>query len=119
MQQGRQFNSQGDNAKNPANDIHKMGAEKFAKEEGANKSSDKEQSDVQGGIGGVVTSLRDNAGDFAKTAQDTVSQAATSLKEYGSEYVETAGSWIKRNPGPALLAGFGAGILAGLFLRRR
>lgn len=52
-------------------------------------------------------------------AQEIASTAYDSAREYGGQAVEQTGTFIRRYPTQMLFAGFGAGVLLGLIIRRR
>jgi ElaB/YqjD/DUF883 family membrane-anchored ribosome-binding protein len=60
-----------------------------------------------------------NVSNLGHRAQDLVTRFAGQAKEYGGKAVEQTGSFVKRHPGPTLLAGFGVGILVGVAIARR
>lgn len=67
----------------------------------------------------TVTQIKDQAREFTEKAQEALTDVAHRAQEYGEKAIEETRSFVKNNPGQALLAGFGVGFLLGYALSRR
>jgi ElaB/YqjD/DUF883 family membrane-anchored ribosome-binding protein len=70
-------------------------------------------------MAGTVTSLKDGVSNLSHKAQEIVGDLPQRAQEYGERAVSETRSFVKNNPGQALLIGFGAGFLIGFAFSRK
>ncbi len=67
----------------------------------------------------LIDKTEKSAGRVVRNIRDEAENAMETAQEYGQMAVDESRTWIRRHPGQSLLAGFGAGLLAGLLIARR
>lgn len=67
----------------------------------------------------TVTSFKDGISNFTAQAQEKVTDVAHKAQEYGEKAVGETRTFVRNNPGQALLIGFGAGLILGYAVARK
>lgn len=67
----------------------------------------------------TVTNLKDGVSNFTHKAQEKLTDVGHKAQEYGGKAVDETRTFVRNNPGQALLIGFGAGLLIGYGFARK
>ncbi len=67
----------------------------------------------------ALSHMKDGFSDFTSQAQEKVTDVAHKAQEYGEKAVGETRTFVRNNPGQALLIGFGAGLILGYAVARK
>jgi len=82
-------------------------------------SSDTPAVDTAATVTQIKDTVTEKAQQLTGKAQEALEQYAHKAQEYGEKAVEETRSFVRRNPGQALLAGFGVGFILGYAISKR
>ncbi len=98
-------------------------AKKYSSDTDLNRDTSPSSDAPAVGAAATVSQIKDTvaekAHDFSAKAQEALGEYAHKAQEYGEKAVEETRSFVRRNPGQALLAGFGVGFILGYAISKR